>query len=109
MKAAKPSSEPSTRGVGLYRKPRIDPMHQQSPMNQASRCRARSKRSGKPCQAPAVKGWAVCRMHGAGGGAPKGNRNALRHGRFTAEAIAMRQAIRALLSDSRELLEQPIS
>src|SRR5437868_5257185 len=67
-----------------------------SPMNQARRCHARSKRSGKPCQALAVKGWGVCRMHGAGGGAPKGNKNALKHGRYTAEAIAMRQAINAL-------------
>lgn len=52
-----------------------------------SRCRAKSKRSGKPCQAPAVKGWAVCRMHGARGGAPKGSRNALKHGHYTAEAL----------------------
>jgi hypothetical protein len=41
-------------------------------------------------------------LHGAGGGAPKGNKNALRHGHFTAEAVAMRQAIRALLRDSGE-------
>ena len=81
-------------------------MRQQSPMNQARRCRAKSKRSGKPCQAPAVKGWAVCRMHGAGGGAPKGNKNALRNGLYTAEAIAMRQAIRALVRNSRELAER---
>src|ERR1051325_1161998 len=98
-----------TRGVGLNPKPRVNPMHQQSPMNLARRCRAKSKRSGKPCRAPAVKGWAVCRMHGAGGGAPKGNRNALRHGRYTAEAIGRRQAIRALLRDSNELLEQTVS
>jgi len=44
-------------------------------------------------------------MHGAGGGAPKGNKNALRHGLYTAEAVAMRQAIRTLLRGSRELLE----
>jgi hypothetical protein len=44
------------------------------------RCRARSKRSGLQCRSPAVKGHSVCRMHGAGGGAPKGNRNALKHG-----------------------------
>jgi glucans biosynthesis protein len=44
-------------------------------------------------------------MHGAGGGAPLGNKNALRHGRYTADAVAARQAIRALLRDSRELLE----
>ena len=28
-------------------------------------CTARSKRSGQRCRAPAVKGWRVCRMHGA--------------------------------------------
>jgi hypothetical protein len=46
-------------------------------------------------------------MHGGafGSGAPVGNRNALRHGRYTAEAIAARQAIRNLLRESRELLE----
>jgi uncharacterized protein YjcR len=31
-------------------------------------------------RSPAAKGYKVCRMHGAGGGAPKGNRNALKHG-----------------------------
>jgi uncharacterized protein YjcR len=80
--------------------------HGPSPMNQARRCRAKSKRSGKPCRAPAVKGCTVCRMHGAGGGAPQSNRNALRHGRYTAQAIAERQGIRALLRESRELMER---
>ena len=41
----------------------------------APRCTAKSKRSGKRCKAPAVRGWTVCRMHGAGGGAPKGKAN----------------------------------
>ena len=45
-------------------------------------------------------------MHGAGGGAPKGNENALRHGLYTAEAIAMREAIRELIHDSHERLER---
>jgi hypothetical protein len=46
-------------------------------------------------------------MHGgaAGSGAPVGNRNALRYGRYTAEAIALRREIRALLRESRELAE----
>jgi peptidoglycan/LPS O-acetylase OafA/YrhL len=35
-------------------------------------------------------------MHGAGGGAPKGNRNAWRHGRYSAEAIYIRRHIREL-------------
>jgi hypothetical protein len=94
-----------TQGVGHHRISRINLMHHLSPTNQARRCRARSKRTGKPCKAPAVKGWLVCRMHGAGGGAPQGNRNALRHGRYTADAIAVRQQLRALLRESRELLD----
>jgi hypothetical protein len=46
-------------------------------------------------------------MHGgaAGSGAPVGNRNALRHGGYTAEAIALRREIRILLRDSREIAE----
>ena len=92
----------TSRGAGCQQNRRNNPMQRHSPLNQARRCRARSKRSGKPCQAPAVNGWAVCRMHGAG--APKGNKNALRHGRYTGEALALRQAIRALLCGSRELV-----
>jgi len=45
-------------------------------------------------------------MHGAGGGAPKGNKNALKQGHYTAAAITMRKAIRALLRDSRELAQR---
>ena len=43
-------------------------------------------------------------MHGTDGGAPRGNKNALKHGHYTATAIAMRKAFRALLHGSRELL-----
>ena len=54
----------------------------------APRCRAKSKRTGKPCKAPAVRGYRVCRMHGARGGAPTGERNGnYRDGRRTKEAI----------------------
>ena len=62
---------------------------------------------GKPCQSPVVRGRRRCRMHGgaSGSGAPVGNRNALRHGRYTAQAIADRQVIRELLHGCRELIE----
>jgi uncharacterized protein YjcR len=66
-------------------------------MHQALRCRAKSKRSGLRCQAPAKRGTSVCRMHGAGGGAPRGNRNALKHGDFTAEGRTLKKQISALL------------
>jgi uncharacterized protein YjcR len=43
-------------------------------------------------------------MHGAGGGAPKGNRNALKHGGFTAGAIEMRRVVGALTRQAREAM-----
>lgn len=47
----------------------------------APRCTAMSKRSGHRCRAPAVRGWSVCRMHGARGGAPEGaNHPNYKHG-----------------------------
>jgi uncharacterized protein YjcR len=71
-------------------------------MHQALRCHARSKRSGKPCRSPAVRGYSVCRMHGAGGGAPRGNGNALKHGEYSAETLAVKREIQALARMARE-------
>ena len=73
-------------------------------MRQASRCRAKSKRSGLPCRAPAVRGSKVCRMHGAAGGAPKGNRNAMKHGARSAETLALRKEVQALARMARETM-----
>jgi uncharacterized protein YjcR len=73
-------------------------------MHQALRCHAKSKRSGLRCQAPAVRGYSVCRMHGAGGGAPRGNQNALRHGAFSAESIALANEVESLVRIAREML-----
>lgn len=48
-----------------------------------------------------------CRMHGGKAkGAPKGNSNALKHGRYTAEAIAERRRLMALLRGMKCLVEQ---
>jgi len=44
-------------------------------------------------------------MHGAAGGAPQGNRNALKHGGFTVETIQTRRMVAALTRQARELLE----
>ena len=78
----------------------------QLPIHLAPRCKARSKRSGKPCRSPAVRGFNVCRMHGAGGGAPVGNRNALKHGQFTCEAVASRRKLAELVREARQLLNR---
>ena len=73
-------------------------------MHRATRCRARSKRTGKPCRSPAVRGWAVCRMHGARGGAPKGKRNGnYRTGEYSAEVLETKRIIRALTRKAKEL------
>src|SRR5712672_3457217 len=75
MKADKQLSVTWT-GVGCERNRRINPMLLH--MHRAKLCGART-RSGKPCQSPAMTNGR-CRMHG-GPGAPKGNRNAFKHGR----------------------------
>jgi hypothetical protein len=46
-------------------------------------------------------------MHGGKApGAPKGNSHALRHGRYSGEAIAARRELRTLLRDMKALAEQ---
>jgi hypothetical protein len=46
-------------------------------------------------------------MHGGavGSGAPAGNRNALRHGRYAGEMLEFRRAVRELVRESAEKLE----
>jgi hypothetical protein len=58
----------------------------------APRCSATSKRTHERCKAPAVRGWTVCRFHGARGGGPKGKRNGMfKHGLDTKEAVKERR------------------
>jgi glucans biosynthesis protein len=53
-----------------------------------------------------VLGKKRCRMHGgaAGSGAPRGNRNAQKHGLHTREAIAQRRQVGELMRQSRNLI-----
>jgi uncharacterized protein YjcR len=43
-------------------------------------------------------------MHGAGGGAPRGNQNALKHGAHSAAGLALIKEVNALASTARETL-----
>ena len=72
----------------------------------APRCHSRSKRTKLPCQAPAVRGHKVCRFHGARGGAPKGNRNAWKHGLHSADWLAEKGRLRAIIKTSRALIKK---
>lgn len=78
-----------------------NPMHK---AHTAPRCTAHSKRTGEPCQAPAVTGWRVCRLHGAGGGHPAGKAHpAWRHGMRSGEWIETRREINDLIRQAREI------
>jgi uncharacterized protein YjcR len=75
-------------------------------MHLASRCQARSKRSGLQCRSPAMRESSACRMQGAGGGAPTGNRNALKHGAFTAETLALKREVQTLARMARQTIAE---
>ena len=81
-----------------------------SPMSKAHaapRCTAKSKRTGVRCKGPAVRGWTVCRFHGAGGGQKAGpSHPRWKHGARSEEAeqsrraaTEMQRALVALLGD----------
>jgi hypothetical protein len=71
-------------------------MQSRLPMHLSPRCGARTRRGGL-CQSPAMTNGR-CRMHGGESpGAPRGNSNALKHGRYSAEAMARRREIGALV------------
>jgi len=72
--------------------------------SKAPRCGAKT-RKGTPCQAPAMANGR-CRMHGGGSpGAPPGNKNALKHGRYTKEARERRKRFRELIKICKTFIE----
>lgn len=76
------------------------------PMSESLRCGAKTRR-GTPCEAPAVRGKKRCRMHGGakGSGAPRGNKNAFKHGYYTKEAIAERKRMSEFIREMKKGLE----
>ena len=62
--------------------------------HQSPRCHAHSKRTGFLCKNPAVRGWAVCRMHGAGGGHRAGTGHPTWvHGLRSCEAVQFKNLV----------------
>ena len=69
----------------------------------APRCHAKAKTTGDRCKAPARRGWTVCRMHGAGGGAPAGPSNgSWLHGGRSQAMEQDRRNLMALVKLSRD-------
>jgi hypothetical protein len=76
----------------VYQNRRNKPMHK-LPIHQSKRCGAHSRRTEKPCRNGAMKNGR-CRMHGGKAtGAPRGNRNAWKHGHYSARERARRIAL----------------
>ena len=97
----------ATRTVAHVPEEMSNPPRNIGPMLSSPRCGART-RSGNPCRSPAAAGKRRCRMHGGapGSGAPRGNKNAFKHGIFTREAIAERRQLGELIRQSRELFQK---
>ena len=75
------------------------------PFQTSPRCSATSKRTKERCKAPAVRGWNVCRFHGARGGAPTGRANgSYKHGLYTQQAKAARRLMSDLLRQCRKTI-----
>jgi hypothetical protein len=90
------------RGEGLPRNQRNNPRQNKLPMHLSRRCGART-RSGSLCRSPAMPNGR-CRLQGRmSPGAPVGNKNSFKHGRYAAETIANRREIATLLRTMRAL------
>ena len=82
-----------------------NPMHPTKRLRDAPRCMANAKSTGARCKCPAVRGWTVCRLHGARGGAPHGKaRPNYKHGMQSQEMVLLRKLTAFLSKVSREPL-----
>jgi hypothetical protein len=79
-------------------------MQSKLPMHLSPRCGAMTRtETGTPCRSPAMANGR-CRMHGGKSpGPPKSNANARKHGFYSAEAIANRREIAALIREMKGL------
>jgi hypothetical protein len=97
----------------LMQRERTGPLRNGNPRgnpNLAPRCGARTRRTGCPCRAPAMRNGR-CRLHGGKSTGPRTEEGRARiraartrHGRYSAEGRAFQSGITGLLRRSRELL-----
>ena len=89
---------------GVMIKMAVNPMQK---AHDAPRCGAKTRR-GTPCQSPIVRGRKRCRMHGGayGSGAPKGNKNAWKHGLRSKEYLEEKRKGREIIRQMRTLMDK---
>lgn len=79
-------------------------MQSKMPMHMSPRCGAKT-RNRTLCQSPAMSSGR-CRMHGgASNGAPKGNSNAIKHGRYTRQTAEWKRQLVALRISISDLIK----
>lgn len=68
-----------------------------NPTHISQKCSAKT-RVGTLCQSSPVRGKRRCRMHGGtNNGAPKGNKNAFKHGLYSRKSIQNRKEVNSLI------------
>lgn len=71
-------------------------------LRDAPRCHATAKSTGERCKCPAVKGWRVCRVHGARGGHKAGPTHPKwKHGQRSRNAVLTRKMVNLLAKQAR--------
>ena len=81
----------------------IDPSQR---LRDAPRCSATAKSTRRRCKCPSKRGWKVCRLHGAGGGAPSGAAHPnYRHGMRTKQMETVRRLTSILGKEARDLID----
>ncbi|WP_366520812.1 HGGxSTG domain-containing protein [Sphingomonas sp.] len=73
-------------------------------LKQARRCLART-RKGTACQCPAMPNGR-CRIHGGLSPGVPGNQNALKHGRYSRDYLAIRRAVAEMRRELHSLKKQ---
>jgi hypothetical protein len=70
-------------------------------------CGAKTK-SGAPCTNPPEKGRKRCRLHGGavGSGGTIGNKNAWKHGLYSASAVEERRTLNSYLKEMQDMVKQ---
>ena len=75
----------------------VNPIDPTQRLRNAPRCIATAKSTRQRCRNPSKQLWNVCRLHGAGGGAPSGSQHPnYRHGLRTKELQEVRRLVSIL-------------